>query len=308
MLNRELNRATSAESWIAPLIAETTSNQDSEDYKWLGAIPKVSELRGERVPDTSRVDGMTVKNIHFAADITAELKDLRRDNSGQLEMQLRGLAAAYVNHKVEAISGLIERGNATPGYDGKNFFAKLASGHFDVGADYTTPQANDIEVDISASPAQHHGSVTDPAPGEFADAVNKARAAIQTFVNDKGQPINMNVNRFMVMTPPGLGAAGEDFRRRISIPTSETREQIGAYDVAQVTNPYLRNLTTTFFVFALDDPSRPFGWQTETPVMIKSLTEGSDFEMRNDAWWIGIDYWAAPFYNAWQKAIRVTLI
>lgn len=308
MLNRELNRANDGASWIAPIVTQTNSNQDAEEYFWIGADPKVGEWRGERVPATQRVDGMTVKNVHYESSITALLKDLRRDNSGQLEMQLRGLATSAVRHRVELISNLILNGDSTPAYDGKNFFAKAANGHIDVGAEYSTPQANDIEVDVSAVPADVHGTATDPSPAEFAGAVNKARAQLQTFRNNVGQPINMDVMAYLVMVPPGLGAAAEDFRRRISLPTSETREQIGAFDVQVVVNPYLASLTDVIFVFTLNSTATPYGYQMETPVMIKSLTEGSDFEMRNAAWWIGIDYWGAAFQNAWQKGVRVKLV
>lgn len=292
--------------WVGRLAMMIDSDQDEEEYGWLGMAPAMREWLGGRNPTGLRENTQKVKNRHFEATIETPLRHLRRDKFGQTRIRIGELARRAMLHKASLLSTLIATGESTVCYDGQFFFD---TDHVE-GSSGT--QDNDITVDISAAPVGVNGTTTAPSVEEFQYAVSKGIQQILSFVDDQGEPMNEDAREFTVMvsTPfwlTGLRALraqapASGFASQLDIDLSEFRIQLQA-------NPRLdATWTDRFPVFRSDSEVKPLIFQQETGVNVSAKAEGSDFEFDNDAHEYGVDYWGEAAYGFWQMACLVTLI
>lgn len=286
----------------APLVSMLfTSDQDSEEYAWLGQSPAMREWVGGRHAKGFRENGLTIKNKHYEATVDILLKDLRRDKTGQVMARIRELALRTNSHWASLLSTLIINGESAVCYDGQYFFDTDHS-EGDSGT-----QSNDISVDISTLPATVHGVITAPSVEEFQQALLKGITQIQTFVDDQGEPMNEDAMSFLIMVPSSLGFVA---RNSLAMPAgtgvSEQRV-VGGFNVQAAINPRLSSWTDKFAVFRTDGSVKPFIRQQETEVDLKAKAEGSEYEFDNDAHQYGVDTWRNVGYGYWQDACLVTM-
>lgn len=286
--------------WINALSMLFTSDQDGEDYKWLGQSPAMREWVGGRNAKGFNENGIRIENKHYEATIEFLLKDLRRDKTPQTMARIRELAARTNSHWASLLSTLIVNGESTTCYDGQFFFDTDHS-EGDSGT-----QSNDISVDISALPAEVHGSVTAPSPEEAQQAVLKAITQIASFVDDRNEPMNEMAQNFLVMVPTSLAFA---FSNGLSMPrTTGPAEQLPLnFNVNLAQNTRLSAWTDKFAVFRTDGGVSPLIRQQETEVQMKAKAEGSEYEFDNDAHQYGVDAWRNVGYGYWQHACLVTM-
>jgi phage major head subunit gpT-like protein len=287
--------------WMNLLSVLFTSDQDSEDYKWIGQSPAMREWVGGRHAKGFIDNGLTIENKHYESTLEFFLKDLRRDKTGQIMVRIQEFAAKANVHWATLISALIINGESSACYDGQYFFDTDHS-EGDSGA-----QSNDIQVDISALPATTHGAVTAPSNEEMQQAILKTVAQIQGFVDDRGEPINEVAQNFLVMVPTSLAYIAQN---ALATPrgTAITEELPVGMNINVVTNARLSSWTDKFAVFRTDGRVKPFIRQQETDVKLKVKAEGSDFEFDNDAHQYGIDTWRNVGYGMWQHACMATMV
>ena len=288
-------------SWMPALSMLQQSDQGSETYNWLGQTPAMREWVGGRNAKGFDTSGITIANKHFEATLEILIKDLRRDKSGQVEVRIRELAQRANGHWASLLSTLIVAGTSTDCYDGQYFF-DTDHEEGDSGA-----QSNDISVNISALPAAVHGVATAPSPEEMQQCIMQGIGAITGFVDNQGEPMNENAQKFLVMVPPSLYIPATN---ALTMPrgTGVSEQQSGKFNVEVVSNARLSSdWTDEFAVFRADGGVKPFIRQQETAVKMSAKAEGSEFAFDKSAHQYGIDAWRDVGYGFWHQACLVTM-
>lgn len=286
--------------WVNAVSMYFNSDQDLETYPWIGQVPQMREWVGGRHAKGFLDNSIEIRNKHYEATIELLVKDMRRDKSGQIMTRIDELAQRTNAHWASLLSTLILNGPSTVCYDGQYFFDTDHS-EGDSGT-----QSNDITVDISALPAPVAGSTTAPSVSEFQQSVLKGVQQIQSFVDDRGEPMNENAMSFLVMVPTSLHYVATN---ALSVPRESDLEArgFGGISISVAANARLSSWTDKFAVFRTDSATKAFIRQEEQPVDLKAKAEGSEFEFDNDAHQYGVDTWRNVGYGFWQDACLVTL-
>lgn len=291
-------------SWMPGISMLFTSDQDSEEYPWLGQVPQMREWVGGRQAKGFIENGITVKNKHFEATIEFLLKDLRRDKTGQVQARINELADRTNSHWASLLSTLIANGAASACYDGQYFFD---TDHVDVNADNQVAQSNAISVDISALPASVHGAVAAPSVEEMQQSILTGITQIMAFKDDRGEPMSEFARNFLVMVPPSLSIVASTAVVQPLGAGAAVQGAPSGLNIAVAANPRLSAWTDKFAVFRTDGAVKPFIRQQETEPQLKAKAEGSEFEFDNDSHQYGVDTWRNVAYGYWQHACLVTM-
>lgn len=289
--------------WIDGISNLFTSDQASEDYKFLGQSPAMQEWIGGRKAKGFSGQGLTIVNKHYEATIEVTKRDIRRDKTPQLQARISEFADRAQTHWASLLSTLLINAPSTVCYDGQYFFDTDHS-EGDSGT-----QDNDIAVDISTLPAAVHGVVTAPSVEEMQQAILKGIAQILSFKDDKGEPMNENARAFTVVVPVGLylvAVAAVSTLTTMALQQNLNPNLIAGLTVNVQMNARL-TWTDSFAIFRTDSPIKAFIRQTEQENELKAKAEGSEFEFDNDAWQFGIDNWRGVGYGYWQRACYVTM-
>ena len=291
-------------AWIDGLSNEFSSDQESETYNWLGQSPAMREWVGPRLAKGFTGQGVTIINKHYEATIEVRKRDARRDKTPQIRARIAEFAQRGQTHWASLLSAALIAAPSTVCYDGQYFFDTDHS-EGDSGT-----QSNDISVDISALPATLHGSTTAPSVEELQQAILKGIAQILSFKDDRGEPMNENARRFLVIVPVGLYLTA--IAATSTLMTAALANNLNPNAIAGMVIDVQMNTrltwTDSFAVVRTDSPIKAFIRQKEQEVELKTKAEGSEFEFDHDAWQFGIDAWRGVGYGYWQRACYVTLI
>ena len=288
-------------AWVDQISNLFGSDQSSETYNFLGMPPVLQEWIGGRQIKSLNTNGLTLTNVHFETGLEIRVVDARRDKTPQIEARLGELVERQQSHWASLLSALINNGETTVGYDGKNFFA---TDHVE-GAN-STSQSNTISVDISEIPSQVAGITTNPSNEEMQGAILQCITQIGSFVDDQGEPMNENAKNFLVMVHPGLWPAAVAATNLITtgaMVQNVNPNTLPGMSVVPVSNTRITD-NDAIYVFRTDSAIKPLIRQTEMDSQLKSKAEGSEFEFDNDAWQFGIDSWRTTGYGYWQHACR----
>lgn len=291
-------------AWIGAISNYFASDQDSEEYRWIGQSPVMREWVGGRNAKGFVSNGITIANKHFEATIDIPVKHLRRDKTGQIKARIGELATKTNSHWGLLLTELISKGESSPCYDGKSFFA---TDHKDNPK--ATPQSNLIEFDLATAGVNGEvGTPTSPTEAALREAILSGVQQIIGFKDDRGEPMNENATKFVVMVPVSLWFTA---KACLSVPLSvggatNPVKVLADLDIAVASNPRLKD-TDKFYVFRADGDVKAFIRQEEEAVQVKAKAEGSEFEFDHDAHQYGVDTWRNVGYGYWQHAVKVTL-
>jgi phage major head subunit gpT-like protein len=289
--------------WTGAVGMKFDSDQESETYRWLGQSPAMREWAGGRQAKGFSENSITATNKHYESTVEFTLRELRRDKTGQVLVRIDEQAGRANSHWASLLSQLIIDGEATACYDGQYFFDTDHS-EGDSGT-----QDNDITVDISALPAAVHGAVTAPSIEEMQQAILKAITQIQSFKDDRGEPMNELAKSFLVMVPTSLYPVAVNAVNNASPDLNNVRNLPAGLKIEVVANARLNaSWTDKFVVFRTDGSVKPFIMQEEMGVKVAAKAEGSEYEFDNDAHQYGIDAWRTVAYGYWQHACLVTMV
>jgi phage major head subunit gpT-like protein len=290
-------------AWVNGVANLFSSDQASETYNFLGQSPAMREWLGGRQAKGFSGQGVTIVNKHYEGTIEVRKVDARRDKTPQIQARINDFADRAQTHWASLLSTLLLDGPSTVCYDGQFYFDTDHS----EGASGT--QDNDITVDISALPAAVHGVVTAPSVEEMQQTMLKAIAQILSFKDDRGEPMNENARRFMVIVPVALYLVA--VAAVSTLATAALQQNLNPNLIAGLMVDVQMNArltwTDSFAVFRTDSPIKGLIRQTEQEVELKAKAEGSEFEFDNDAWQFGIDAWRGTGYGYWQRACYVTM-
>ena len=290
--------------WIAAVSNYFPSDQAGEEYGWLGMVPQLREWIGGRNAKGLRENGMEIKNKHFEATIDILVRHLRRDKTGQAMTRIRDLAKRTISHWAKLLSIMIENGEAGVCYDSLYFFDTTHE------EGISGSQSNLLSIDISALPCENHGTTTQPSVEEMQLAIAQTIAAIMSFKDDQGEPMNEDAEDFLIMVPnvmyyqAALNAVTTPMQVSASQTVLEGIKQ--KHNIQVVQNPRL-TWTDSFATFRADSEVKALIRQEETAVQLKIKGEGSEYEFDNDAHQYGVDTWRNVGYGLWQMACKGTL-
>lgn len=283
-------------AWIPGISMASNSDQDSEDYKWLGQSPALREWVGGRHAKGVWDNGINIKNKHYEATLKILVKDLRRDKTPQTLLRVAELARRTNSHWASLLSILIELGTSTVCYDGQWFYD---TDHTE--GNNSTSQSNDVTTDISALPAAVHGSTTAPSPEEIQQAVMLSIAQILSFKDNENEPMNEDASNFLVMVPTSLFIP---FNNALTMPAGTAvseQKKPSKFNIDLEINARL-TATDAFHTFRTDGSVKPFIRQQETAVQLGQKAEGSEYEFDNSAHQYGVDTWRNVGFGYWQHA------
>lgn len=289
-------------AWIQAISNYFTSDQDTEEYAWLGQSPVMREWVGGRHAKGFQSNGISIENKHFEATLDIPVKHLRRDKSGQVKVRIGEMATRTNSHWALLLSELITNGENRECYDGKSFFAENhKEGKSGV-------QSNKISFDLAKSSV--NGEVGTPAaPTEAAlrEAILAGIQQIIGFKDDQGEPMCENASRFIVMVPVKLWFVA---KAALAVPlttggATNPVKVLADLDIGVAANPRLTG--DKVYIFRADGDVKAFIRQEETAVRMKAKAEGSEYEFDHDAHQYGVDTWRNVGYGYWQHACQVTI-
>lgn len=239
-----------AASWAARVASQFDTDQPSEDYPWLGAVPAMTKWEGERTITELRSSKVTIVNDDWSTAIEFRRKDLRRDKTPQIRARVADLASRVAMHPEYLLTQLLTvNGNA---YDGVTFFA----------TNHAVGNSGTINNKVLTTDGAAGGAA--PTTAQQANNILLGLQRMLGFKDDQGQPINQAVKSFAVMVPVNMMSA--------------TYAAVALqYSSAGVNNPLLAvpglNLevivnarltaTDTFYLIATGAPLKPFLLQEE---------------------------------------------
>jgi len=289
--------------WIDRLSFYVDSDQE-EEHKWLGMTPQMREWIGGRLIKGLRDFGVKIQNKDFEASIGIGLNEIRRNKTQQIMSRVDGLASRANTHGARLLSDLIIAGESTVCYDGEFFFDTDHS-EGDSGT-----QSNLITVDISALPAEVHGSITNPSVEEMQQAMLQGVQTMFGFKDDQGEPINELENQFVAMVPTGLWSSGVTAVSASQLAAGQTNviPNLPNFSITVVPSPRL-TWSSDFALFGVsgNDGVAPFIRQEEQPLNVSVQAEGSPEEFHNKRHVYGVDYTGNFGPGFWQKAVKVKL-
>lgn len=288
-------------SWVPQLSMTFNSDQESETYKWLGAVPQMREWIGGRAAKGFREYGITITNKDWESTMEVLVKEMRRDKTGQIMVRIGELARRTLSHDAKLLTTLIEGGSSGVCYDGQYFF-DTAHSEGDSGT-----QDNDLTTAIVLK--------TSPTVAEMSTAIYAMIAKLIGYKDDQGEPMNEDALSFLVMVPVAgtfLQAAQSAVADATIVSGSTTMTNAlasavakGKFNVEVVPNPRL-TWTDTFAVFRTDADVKPLIIQLEDPVSIDAIAEGSELEFKEKKHWYGVQKSGNVGYGYWQFACLQT--
>lgn len=295
-----------AGSFVNRYAMRISSNQETENYAWLGQVPNMREWIGGRQPKGLRENTFAITNKDYEATLEILTKDLRRDNSGQIRVRISELSRRVLSFPAKLVTTLMINGESTVCYDGQYFFdTDHAEG--DSGS-----QSNDLSVDISTLPVGNNSSPsapTRPSPEEFAASALLGIEAILGFKDDQGEPMNEGAATFEVMVPTSLWSIAASGLSLPVLANGKVNIMTNLPDgltVTPVVNPRL-TWTDRFAVYRTDGDTKPFILQEEVPVSVDAVAEGSQLEFTDRKHWYGVQWAGNVGYGFWQHACLVTM-
>lgn len=290
-------------SWVGRLSMPFDSDQESEEYAWLGASPAMREWIGGRQAKGLRENGFSIRNKKFESTLEILCDWLRRDKLMQVQQRIMQLAGRANTHWARILSTLILNGASQPCYDGKYFFDD------DHSEGSSGTQDNNLTIDISNLPVQVKATAaTNPSPEQMQQCIIQAVATILGFLDDQGEPMNEDAREFVVMTPLSLWIPAQNALKMPLKGYGESSQiEFIDFSIVPVGNARLSSWTTQFAVFRADGANKPLIRQEEVPIQVSAKAEGSEIEFDEDKHHYGV--WASRNvgYGFWQSACLVNM-
>lgn len=277
--------------WVPRIAFLATSDQDAEDYVWLGESPKMREWIGNRQKREPRGYSYTIRNRKFENTLEVSVDDLRRDKTAQLDARIGELAYEAAKLPQQIISDLIIA-NSTA-FDGTAFYS-----------DSRTKGDGSITIDNNISVSAT--TPANPTTEEMQNAILGCIQQMKGFKTDEGEPMNEDAMRFVAMVPTNMWASAVAATKNLYLANGVTNTipNSGVQIHVQV-NPRL-TATDQIHVFREDADIKAFIWQDEVPTQIQIVGAGSENEFLRDTHLFGTKRLCNGGYGRPEMAVRCT--
>lgn len=290
------------------------SDQDAEDYAWLGMVPQMIERRGEKKFSQLRDFEWTVKNVEYQSGIAIPKKHVLYDKTAQVQMRVNELADRANAHWAKLLGALIVGGASGLCYD-KQYFYDTDHSEGESGT-----QSNSISVDISALPVSAHGSTTAPSASEMVGAIMRGIEQMLAFKDDQGEFVNEDMTEFLVMVPTTLGMSAVSALRARAIDGGDTNVLIeqDSFRLRVQMSPRLNSFTDKFALFGTQGNQKAFIRQQRIPnnagggydmdgMLLETLWLESEHCVKNGECLVSVETERGAAYGDWKKSCLVTL-
>lgn len=265
-------------SWASSVGSIIASDSEVENYNWIGSSPQMGVWQGaaklQQLPNYSA----TLTNLDYAAFLSIDKGDLRRDKTGQIRTRIGALGTRAATHWEDLASDLLIASETAAGTDisGKSFTGQA---HFDTdhsftGSNYTTNQSNDLSAGV-----WNVATATAPTPDEAAKCVLDAIGSLYALKDDQGKPANGNAKSFTIMV--GTAALWAPFKSAVGLDylTSGASNPVMGLKTNGITidvilNPRLSAKTTKVYVMRNDGDIKSLILQDEVGVSVEEEDPG----------------------------------
>lgn len=283
-------------SWARQISSVFTTDQEMEEYPWIGQVPNLRKWEGERTVQQLRSDKITLVNDEYETTIEFRVKDLRRDKTTQMQSRVLDLATRVATFPDKLITNLITaNGNA---YTGSAYF----------GTHVVGKSGNIVNAMTSGGDGLAGGA--NPTTAQQAANLLLMMQRLMGFLDDQGEPLNEAARQFAVMVPTNLWAptvAAISAAFTSASATNPLAELIGKTGVTMV--PILNarlSSTNQQFMFRMDAGIRPFILQEET-VLPMEIGPDSEHAKKTNKALFGHGWSGAAGYGRPELAVRGTL-
>lgn len=253
------------------------STARSETYGWLGSVPRLREMLGERQAKKLLEHTYTLTNKEFEATIEVDHADLKDDQTGQYGILARSIGEAAKTYPDELIfTDLIPNGASQLCYDGQYFFDT----DHPIGETGTT-QSNKGTSALDAS------------------AFNTARTALRTMKDDFGRPTFNNNMDLLLVVPPDLENTASTILEAEYLSSGATNTLKGA---ARILVANWLSDTNNWYLFNTAGTIKPFIVQEREFIPFESLEDGSESNFMRKKNYYGTYWRGNAGYGLYQKA------
>jgi len=270
------NGFTNANPAWSEVATKVPSNQRSETYAWLGQVPRMRKMNGERIPAKLLEYDYTLKNEEYEASIEVSHADIKDDQTGQFGPLAKSIGESAALFPDELIFGTLLPGGFTElCYDGQYFFDT----DHPVGNTGTT-QSNKGTAALDAT------------------SFNAGRLALQKMKDDQGRPINQNPDMLLVI-PVDLQSAAEALIEAEFLASGANNTN---YKKARILATAWLTDTNNWYLLNTNGVVKPFILQEREFVKMEALEEGSSEHFWRKKNVYGTYWRGNAGYGLYQKA------
>jgi len=253
-------------SWVNNLAMAITTDVETETISFLSDAPAMRERVTNQTEKTLRPYSFAITNKEWSAPLHVKSADWRRAKTDHIFIRARELAARAAQLPQKVLSSLLVANGLA--YDGIAFYH--ATNHVNANGNIV---ANAIQVTAATG--------TTPTNQEMELGIMQGIENILGFLDDEGEPRNEFAQNFVVMVPTALwkqanAAIKNDFP---AAGTSNTLRASG-FGITPIMNPRLTS-NVFMYIFRVDSDVKGLVWQDEVLPAMKSLTQGSEYEIIN---------------------------
>lgn len=266
-----------AEAQWSKIATKVPSTARSENYSWLGSVPRMREMKGERVPKKLLEHTYTITNTEYEASIEVKHSDLKDDQTGQYGPLVRQIGESAKLYPDEIVfETLIPNGDSELCYDGQYFF----------DTDHPVGDTGDTQSNKLT------GALT-------ATTYNSARALLRKMKDDFGRPINQFVDLVLVV-PADLENTAKTIVEAERNADGSTNTNAGTARI--LVSPWLSD-TNNWYLLNVAGVIKPFVVQEREFIPFESLEEGSESNFMRKRNYYGTYWRGNGGYGLYQKAI-----
>jgi len=268
------NGVTTSWEQVATLVPSTAR---SENYAWIGSIPGMRKMAGERIPKKLLEHTYAITNEEYEASIEVNHADIKDDQTGQYGIQAKSIGESARLFPDELVfETLIPNGDSALCYDGQFFFDT----DHPIG-DTGVNQSNKGTTALSAA------------------SFNAARTALRRMKDDFGRPtINRNMD-LLVVVPPELENTAEQILNAERDSSGATNTLKGAARLLVV--DWLTD-SNNWYLLNTSGVIKPFVVQQREFIPFEALEEGSEGNFMRKKNYYGTYWRGNAGYGLYQKA------
>jgi phage major head subunit gpT-like protein len=266
---------------IAMLVPSTTK---TNDYKWLGKIPKMRKWIGEKQVDSLSAHGYSITNDDFEVTVEVDRNDIDDDQLGIYKPQAEMAGESAAQLPDEIVADLVNGAFTLTCFDGQYFCdTDHPVGEGVVSNKITTA----FSIATLAAAKASYGA---------------ARTAMRGFKDEHGRPLGIRPNVLCV------GPALEDEARTLMTADRLEDGKVNIYKgTAEVVVLDRIDSATAWFLLDTTKPVKPFIYQQrKAPVFVKQTDPESDDVFSRKTFKFGAEARCAGGYGFWQLCMGST--
>lgn len=268
----------SVETHWQEVATKVPSTARSENYAWIGSIPRLRRMKGERVPKKLLEHTYTITNEEFEASIEVNHADIKDDQTGQYGIQAKSIGESAKAFPDELVfETLLPGGFTSLCYDGQYFFDT----DHPIGETGST-QSNKLTVALDATNFQ------------------TARTMLRKMKDDFGRPtMNRNMD-LLIVVPADLEATAETIFEALINASGATNTLKGK---ARILVADWLSDTNNWYLLNVAGIIKPFVVQEREFIPFEALEEGSESNFMRKKNYYGTYWRGNAGYGLYQKAV-----